>query len=155
MSLRFLAAALWIAALGGCGTPSLHSICTTDKEISEPGLVGSWRSTEEGDQPTYIVSKASEGYHLLVKGRDPKKAEEWGFELRLIRLGPSRFLNVGPTPEDRKKQEVYTDPQAAGPDFAVQGEYVGKIPGYFGKNSSNFTSNHHTAHDPTMGPRHG
>jgi hypothetical protein len=106
---RFLAMLIAVA-LGGCSTPSVHTIYSKDKEVAEPALVGTWRGTDAGDKPTYAVSRAGDGYLLHVKNNEPQNPEEWDFDVQLVQLGAGRFADVAATEAERGKHDDHWGP---------------------------------------------
>ncbi len=101
---RFLTVLVAAVLLGGCSTPSIHSIYSKDKAVAEPGLVGSWQYTDPSDSPTFNLSQAGDAYRLHVKSRDPAEKEGWDFDVQLVKLGDERWFNAAPTEADRKAQ---------------------------------------------------
>ncbi len=94
-----LAGLSWALTLGACATPSLHPIYTADdKPVLEPGLVGTWKKSDGKD--TYTVTRAGDGYHLLVKDNKPKEARQWEFSVRLVKLGDTNFADFSAPEND-------------------------------------------------------
>ncbi len=87
-----LAGLAWAITLGACATPSVHPIYTADdKPVIEPGLVGTWNTAD--DKATYTVSRAGDGYRLVIKDNEPKDARQWEFAVRLVMLGDTSFAD--------------------------------------------------------------
>lgn len=90
------------AALG-CTTPSVHPVYTDDSLVTDAGVVGTWKTGD--DKATYEVTRAGDGYHLLVKSNDPTEPKQWEFSVKLTQIGPHRFADVTVVSTERDAHE--------------------------------------------------
>lgn len=96
----------WALTLGACATPSVHPIYTAaDTPLIEPGLVGTWK--QSGDKETYTITRAGDGYHMLVKNNEASGAKQWEFSVRLVKLGDSSFADIAAVEEERQAHEEH------------------------------------------------
>lgn len=99
----------WALTLGACATPSVHPIYTAaDTPLIEPGLVGTWK--QSGDKETYTITRAGDGYHMLVKNNEASGAKQWEFSVRLVQLGDSSFADIAAVEEERQAHEEHWGP---------------------------------------------
>lgn len=103
-----LVLAAMLGGLGGCATPSVHPLYTDDTIVYEPALVGTWG--QKDDAQTYSITRVGKVYHLLVKDHDPKKPQQWEFEVRLVKLGDHRYADVAAAEEERDAHEEHWGP---------------------------------------------
>jgi len=88
-------------ALGACVTPSINPIFTeADQPFVEPGLEGVWRK-EPDDPTTLTVARVEDGYRMTVKDQSMKK--EWEFDMRLVKIGDSKFADLSATRKVRQE----------------------------------------------------
>lgn len=93
------------ALMCGCSTPSLHPVYSKDKEVFEPGIIGTWAQTDA--KTTYSVTRVGDGYHMLVKNNDPKDPQQWEISLKLVRLGEHMFADFAAVEEERDRHEEH------------------------------------------------
>ena len=103
-SVAFAAAVVFV----GCTTPSVHPVYTADTLATDPAVVGTWKQADSGE--TYTVTRAGEGYHLLVKDNDKSKPREWEFAVRLTQIGAHRFADVAAAEKARDAHEEQWGP---------------------------------------------
>ncbi len=96
----------WALTLGACATPSVHPIYTAaDTPLIEPGIVGAWK--QSGDKETYTITRAGDGYHMLVKNNEASGAKQWEFSVRLVKLGDTSFADIAAVEEERQAHEEH------------------------------------------------
>lgn len=93
MVLRLVTLIVAAAFLGGCSTPSVHPIWSKDKDLADPALVGAWAPAEKDAKELYTVTRQGDAYHLVYK-KTEKPEETREFDVRLVKLGASRFADV-------------------------------------------------------------
>jgi hypothetical protein len=87
--MRKWASVVLLAIITGC-VPSLNPIYTDKDLIFDPGLVGSWGSSEEKEK--WVFSKSGDkAYKLKQTDNDGLTAE---FDVRLVRLDEYKFLDL-------------------------------------------------------------
>ena len=88
-------------AITGCATPSIHPIYSTDKEATEPGIVGVWKPADENDKTIYTVSREGAAYRMVVKDGDQDKSRV--SDVHLVALGQFRFADFAAPENARSK----------------------------------------------------
>lgn len=88
--------------LTGC-IPSLHSLYTEQDLIFDASLVGEW--ADRDGKETWTFTKIGEkAYTLLYVDEKGKKGE---FDVRLLRVGDRRFLDLYPAEPDLQQNDFY------------------------------------------------
>lgn len=96
-------------ALAGC-VPSLHPVCTDRTAILDDRIVGFWEGTD-GDCVGFQRLSANRYYELVVppgNARKPPSEREDNYEIRLIKLGQSLYMDLFP----KDRETVVDDPPA-------------------------------------------
>jgi len=91
-ALIFLAA-LVVALLGGCTTPSLNALATPETTVTDPDLVGRWIDAEDQDTAYVVTAEGENAYHLKCIPKDASK-RPLEFSFQLCRLADTRFIDM-------------------------------------------------------------
>lgn len=87
--------------LAGC-VPSLHPLYTSDTIVFEPALLGSWAETDS--EGRWEFRQGGENSYRLTMTDDDKQGE---FEVHLVKIGSSRFLDLFPEKLELPGNEYY------------------------------------------------
>ncbi|HEV2617367.1 MAG TPA: hypothetical protein VGU63_12250 [Candidatus Acidoferrales bacterium] len=89
----FLGLAAMIGLLNGCAY-SLHPLYNPDENVREPGLVGTWVSTENNKaNNTVTIRENADGTYEAV-GTSPDSHVEQDYKVHLVRLGNNLFADA-------------------------------------------------------------
>jgi hypothetical protein len=94
-------AGVFLLIASGC-VPSLHPLYTEKEIVFDRKLAGTWAPENSEETWQFIADAQAKSYHLVL--RDGKKVEG-EFLVRLVKLGPERFLDLYPAEKPIEEME--------------------------------------------------